>query len=232
MAVMLPKSNIHRQKESDHVDAWLMSYADMITLLFLFFVIFVSVLYSRQTAPADVVRSEPGFPHTPTHGGTLSLDTPFESLYRTVTGIIAADNADTQISVEKSTEALHVDMSALLFFEYDSAEMHDDQKALLGTIAKALKDGMADSVVTVEGYTDDGVPVGSKYANNWELSAMRAAKVATVLIGQGVDPARVRAVSYAGNYPVVPNTDAGGNPISENRIRNQRVVIKLEAAGK
>ena len=68
----------------------------------------------------------------------------------------------------------------------------------------------------------------SRYANNWELSAMRAAQIATMMVDDGMDPSLLRTISYAGNRPLVPNLDAGGNPIPENRSRNQRIVIRVE----
>ncbi len=48
------------------------------------------------------------------------------------------------------------------------------------------------------------------------------------LIAEGIDPARLSASSFAGNRPVVPNTDSRGQPIAENRLRNQRVVIDVK----
>jgi chemotaxis protein MotB len=232
--MMLPGSsgNRHSRGQADHVDAWLMSYADLITLLFLFFVIFVSMLYSRQNPPADEVRSEPGYAYVKPNGGMLSLETPFEGLYRTITGIVAEDNADTHIAIEKTTTGLKVDLSAITFFDYQSAEIKDEHRSVIARIAKAVIQSAPQAFLAVEGYTDDAKPIAEKFANNWELSAMRAARVATVLEEEGIPSSRLRVAGMANNQPIVPNIDARGNAISENRLRNQRVVIRIEEPAK
>ena len=72
----------------------------------------------------------------------------------------------------------------------------------------------------VEGHTDSGVLRGGIYRDNWGLSAMRAAAVASYMeIAGGFDPLKLQAVGYSSTQPIVPNDT------SEHRALNRRVEI-------
>jgi chemotaxis protein MotB len=227
---MLPKLKLrrHERGQADHVDAWLMSYADLITLLCMFFVIFVAVPQAMQENPASTQQKEK-YPDREERFGILKLQTPFDEAYRALVGI-AADNAMEQnISVEQTARSMKLELSAIVFFQPGSAEFPAHRLALLKTITRAVQGGATEhSMIEVEGYTDDVVPEGGTFANNWELSAMRATRIVSLLIAEGVEPSRLKAVSYAANRPLLPNADARGAPITENRAKNQRVVIRIE----
>jgi chemotaxis protein MotB len=79
-----------------------------------------------------------------------------------------------------------------------------------------------DQTVNIRGYTDDVKPVGSRYADNWELSSMRAVNVLRVLMQMGLEPKRLTATGLADMDPLYPNNT------EENRARNRRVEIILE----
>jgi chemotaxis protein MotB len=126
---------------------------------------------------------------------------------------------------------LWLDISVPLIFERGSADIKPEQVPLLTTIINTIKNTIpANSVLEVAGYTDDAPLEGGKFANNWELSSMQTARVASLLIDSGIDPKTIHITSYAGNAPIVPNLDAYGKPILKNRVRNQRIMIKVEMA--
>ncbi|HBR06362.1 MAG TPA: flagellar motor protein MotB [Desulfovibrio sp.] len=79
-----------------------------------------------------------------------------------------------------------------------------------------------DQTVNIRGYTDDVKPVGSRYADNWELSSMRAVNVLRVLMQLGLEPKRLTATGLADMDPLYPNNT------EENRARNRRVEIIME----
>ena len=41
-------------------------------------------------------------------------------------------------------------------------------------------------------------------------------------------PERISVIGYADTKPKVPNRDAAGNPIPENRQENRRVMVRVE----
>ncbi|WP_022661029.1 OmpA/MotB family protein [Paucidesulfovibrio longus] len=79
-----------------------------------------------------------------------------------------------------------------------------------------------DQVINIRGYTDDSLPSGSRYQDNWEISALRAVNVLRFLLNQGIEPNRLTATGLASLNPLVPNTT------TENRAKNRRVEFILE----
>ncbi len=216
--------------QDDHVDAWLMSYADMITLLLMLFILFVSLSGSKHGNLKDLSRSEPQRPYVFERYGTINLGTPFDETYQLLVGLVSTNRNDQNISVEKTQHGMWVDMSSVAFFKQGSADIPEEALPLLQSVARTITSGtQAGDIIEVEGYTSDEELGGdSPFANNWELASMRAARIASILTEQGVSASRLRAVGYGANNPVVPNTDEAGNPILENQKRNQRVVIWLQ----
>lgn len=223
------KSNSRKliKGQADHVDAWLMSYADLITLLFMVFVIFVSLSVMR---PGEESEGDNGG-YKQTRSGTLALGTPFDETYRALSGIVASHHYDQHIALEKNHRSITVDISALRLFEPGSAAIAEDTVPFLKEVAALLKQHMPGKrFLTVEGHTDDDPMTRGHYDDSWELSTMRAARVTSLLVKEGIDPKRIAATGYAGSRALVPNEDAEGRPILDNRHRNQRIVIRLEMA--
>ena len=53
----------HVKGQADHIDAWLISYADMITLLFIVVVIAIPVTMKKRNENPDAPRGEPVHPY-------------------------------------------------------------------------------------------------------------------------------------------------------------------------
>lgn len=224
-----PISREHGKGQEDHIDAWLISYADMITLLFIVVVIAIPVSMNKHNTNPEAPRGEPEHPyHVSDHSGLLSVNTNYDEAYRSLSGIVISNNEDENISVEKTNRGVWLDISVPLIFEKGSAYISEGKMPLIKSLVHALKTtAPPHSAIEIEGYTDDTPLTESKFANNWELSAMQTAKIAGLLIDEGIDSSRLRVTSYAGNAPVVPNIDAFGKPIAKNRIRNRRLIIKV-----
>jgi len=220
----MSKIPLHRKAhQEDNVDSWLMSYADMITLLLAFFIIFVATSVPKQDKFAAATRG------MKERFGTLTLESPFDDTYRAMVGIVATNHADRNIAIEKTARGMQMEMSSLSLFAPGSAEVPPSQLPLLKNLAETLKGGaLAGYTIEVDGYTSDEAPPKGAFASNWELAAARATRVLRVLAEAGLDPAELRATSYGPSHPLVPNADAKGQPIFENRARNERVVIRVE----
>lgn len=217
-----PIPRLHPPHE-DNTDSWLMSYADMITLLLSFFIIFVSVSEPKQD---KIVAITEGMAQ---QFGAIQISTPYLGTFRNLQGIVENNQAFRDIAVEKTERGIEVELSSGSFFQPESAEIEPMKMELLEEVVSALKSGeFADYNLTIEGHTDDAPLVGKMYPSNWELSAARATRMIRLLAEQGLDPQHMKAVGYADTQPKVPNLDAEGQPIPENREQNRRVVIKLE----
>jgi chemotaxis protein MotB len=125
-----------------------------------------------------------------------------------------------EIEVRRMVDGVTVEVSDSLLFGSASATLSPKGLDLLARVAGQLKDENA--IITVEGHTDSwpiGPKVKKRYDSNWELGAARAALVVKRLSVGGVDPARLRVVSYGPFDPIASNDTAKG------RARNRRTEI-------
>lgn len=213
------KSHKHEEAEEN----WLMSYADMITLLICFFVIMLSLMTMKQSESEDVEQQiKEAF------SGQVS-EKPFTKLLEKIMVLIETKQMESDVSVEETDRGLVLELSSGSFFKPGSAEFKQEAVPLLKDLAVILGDfDYEDYLVEVEGHTDD-VPIHTaKFPSNWELSSARASGVVRFFIDQGQEKEKMRVSGFADVEPKVPNIDEFGNPIPENRELNRRIAIRVE----
>lgn len=101
------------------------------------------------------------------------------------------------------------------------------QQALKNLVPKLT--GLQNAKIVVYGYTDN-TPVGPELqrqgiANNLDLSAKRAATVASFLVSQGVNPNITSAKGFGDTHPVASNDTPQG------RAQNRRIEITIQGPG-
>ncbi len=132
--------------------------------------------------------------------------------------------ANGQIRVRNIVDGVQLDVSNELLFPSGSAKLSREGRAVLASIAGQLKQG--DEVISVIGHTDNlmiGGSLEALYPSNWELAGARAARVVRRLSAEGVEPARLRAVSRGPFAPIASNDS------KEGRAKNRRTEIILRA---
>ena len=132
------------------------------------------------------------------------------------------------VTVETTSEAILIEFSGTLLYDTGSAVLRKKALPVIDEVTDSLleiKD--ADYNVTVEGHTDD-VPIGlSVFPSNWELSSARATSIVRRMLDKGVTKGSVSASAFADTRPLVPNVDAQGKGIPENRAKNRRIVVRI-----
>lgn len=235
--------------DTEHgVDDWLMTYADMITLLLCFFAIFLSVSVPEKEAFVNarqkVLEKFSQEPGVTLAGEETKMKTGGD--YDALPSILDRFHMDTSLADKsvKGTSPDHksqkeepegdriftLEIPSAAFFASGSATLSEEGKALLLDILdKNLREkDIAEYLITIEGHTDD-VPIKTaQFPSNWELSTARAASVVRYFIEQGIPAAKLRASGYADSIPKVPNRGVDGVPVPENQAQNRRVIIKLE----
>ena len=130
-----------------------------------------------------------------------------------IEGIVGAKFDKGKIIIEISGDVL-----------FPSGEVRLSQKGK--ETLKKLKDFLImhpNEKISIVGHTDDVPPApGSRFKDNWEISALRALSVLRYLVSLGLNPDRMMATGLADTKPLVPNTSP------ENRAKNRRVEIILE----
>lgn len=217
---MIPQ---RKHVQEDNVDSWLMSYADMITLLLCFFIIFVSVSEPKKEKMSAITDGMQG------KFGVVDLATPFQGVFRSLQAVVETHQILKDVAIEKGDKVLTMELSSLAFYKDKSADFDEAMMPVLLELVETIKSiEFMDYRIVVEGHTNDLAINTQLYPSNWELSGARAARMVRFFIEHGIKRNRLIAVGYADTHPKVPNIDVNGNAIIANRKLNERVVIRLE----
>ena len=217
-------------------DRWLLSYADLVTLLLALFTTLyaASSVDARKLAPLEsslreAFDSPPIVDTISPHGAILPPIT-------VVTGQTAQDDLELRL-LQQLSEALrlqrvdiHRDVRGLVVslpeeaaFATASTDVSAEADQVISSIAAAV--GPTTAVLRIEGHTDN-LPIRTdRYASNWELSTARASAVVAHLVEvEGFDPTRLSAAGYGEHHPRVPNDTPA------NRARNRRIDVVILGA--
>lgn len=107
-----------------------------------------------------------------------------------------------------------------VFFDYDSAELSDEGRVILGRQADWMKFN-SDATFLVEGHCDER---GTR-DYNLALGERRATAVKNYLVALGVDSDRINTVSYGKERPIDPRSTA------EAWAKNRRGVTTVSSPG-
>ncbi len=214
-----------KRRDDEDVDAWLMTFADMATLLLCFFVLLFAMSSPDTTQFKKVAEAlrEHGF-----YNDAVPAEDPFDKLKKELAMSLGASGYDQFMAVSEQDKVVALELSSSAFFEKGSASFSREALPMLNMILAHLKPMATEKlVVSVEGHTDDTPMSGSQFPSNWELSTARAANVVRFLIANHFPPEKLRAVGFADTQPKAANRDARGNPIPVNQELNRRVVIRM-----
>ena len=211
----------HEKKEES--EDWLMSYADMITLLMAFFVLLISMSH------IDPVKYEQVQSGMAKDIGRRKEAKPIEDMKADITDVMKGLKIDdTKVAIGNDDRGLVLDFDAGTFFAAGSAALQEAMLPPLNRIAEMLNAPRYSAFqVEVQGHTDDTQINTPAYPSNWELSAGRATIVVRYLVQKGVDATRLSAVGFADTRPKVSNRDANGNPLPINQSINRRVSVHI-----
>jgi chemotaxis protein MotB len=245
----------HHEEHENH-ERWLVSYADFITLLFAFFVVLYSTSRVDNKRMQQVVRAikfamhfkgtggldkMPIFEGPPSEGGcianvgsdkkTKSEEVhKVESIRRKIENKLAGylqnrPQDNNTVVFQTEGKRLIIRLSAARFFDPSQAAIRPEVLPILDAIASELVE--LDRHIRIEGHTDDA-PVGtSRYRDNWDLSASRAAAVASYIQrAYRMDGKLLSAAGYGATRPLQPND----SPAAREANRRVEMAIELGAA--
>lgn len=208
-------------------ERWLISYADLITVLLVFFIVLYSIsqadaakfqrFSSSVQAAFNVEVTRPSAPSG--HSG-IENDPRFMS-YLTIRAQISALLGRLQLDADQATveltrEGIVIHVSDSLLFAPSDAQLRPEAARLLDGLAAII--GPLPTEVRIEGHTDNVPPAGDRYPDNWTLSVLRAVAAVRYLTDrQGVPPERLSAVGHGPYRPVADNGTL------EGRRQNRRV---------
>ena len=146
------------------------------------------------------------------------LDT--QHVAHTINAFLRAEGLDRSIRVTVNQRGVQVSVSDQFLFDSGSAILRPGGQRVLYRIAQIIRDQVP--AIAVEGHTDSVPLRGGIYRDNWGLSAMRAAVVASYLQESGrIEPIKLQAVGFGPTRPMMPNDTP------EHRALNRRVDLVL-----
>lgn len=221
-----------RQARAGH-DRWLVSYADLVTLLFALFTTLYAAQAVNATSPAGSAdgAASAGAEASPATASAVSTK-PAPRSERDVDNLrdrlalqLEDDVRLERLDIVRDGRGVVVSLPERATFRPGSAEVTADARPLIARVVAELRDGPY--ALRIEGHTDD-VPIQTaRYRSNWELSTARAGAVVAYLINDlKVPPARLSAAGYAEFHPRVRNDSAA------NRASNRRIdIVVIGLAG-
>jgi chemotaxis protein MotB len=211
----------HAPAEDHGEGNWLVSYADMMTLLVGFFVILMSFSTMDPQKLEEAKKSI-----TKEFGGQYHV--PYSELVDRIKDAAQKLGVGDQFLIKQSDVGVEISSRGTVFFDSGSADLKPEARSVLGNMIQAIMIESKDFDIIVEGHTDD-VPImrGGAFRNNWELSSLRACRVLEAFSADGYPKDHLTATGYGESRPLVPNRDSTGNGIAENQGQNRRVVIKV-----
>lgn len=229
------KKRYEEEEEHENHERWLLSYADFITLLMIFFIIMYAMSnlnkakYEKLTTALNQAMgdgsaiADTGSKMGGEIGNGLSEDEKLKKVKENLDKYLKDNHLSDSVSTTIEKRGLVVSFKDSLFFDSGKAEVRPEQVDKLIKISKIINQSIvSDNYIRVEGYTDS-VPVNNQvYKSNWDLSVMRASNVAQILINKAdIKPERVSAIGYGEYRPKADNSTENGKSI------NRRVDILI-----
>ncbi len=228
-----------KKKEEKGGAGWLATYGDMVTLLLTFFVLlfafssidvekFKKMMISFQGA-LGVMDGGKSLQEDPLpYGGASGYDAGEEKrqtqstfeVERELRSFLKDQELDKEVTVTVDQRGVTVSLSDQFLFPLGGVDIRPEGKRLLSRLGGFLKGRVP--ALAVEGHTDDRPLKGGPYRDNWGLSSIRAAVVASYLAENAeISPFILQAVGYGPYRPVVPNDS------DEHRALNRRVDLVI-----
>lgn len=227
-----------RQEESGGGEAWLATYADLVTLLLCFFVLLFAfsnldaqkfeAFVSSFQGGAGVMPGGDSMDNLPTLSGNSDEESDQELEELTSIKLLIDEYSEEkgiQSEIETIIEGRGLLIRSLdnVFFDSGNADVKQEAKSMLDFISEIIKkEEFGERQLRVEGHTDSDpiTNASNKYPTNWELSVIRATNVLRYLVEvQNIQGDRVSASGYGAERPLVANDTA------ENKAINRRVDI-------
>jgi chemotaxis protein MotB len=218
----------HHEEEHDAgEELWLISYSDMMTLLFGFFVIMYSL---SKATPAQQEAAKKSMSRS-LAGSYVPEDTELATEIKQLAKEAQDVDMLGQLEVDEPKDGLEITFRSNLLFDSGSADLRPQVRTIMKQLVGIILKSVNDAEIMVAGHTDD-VPIKTvRFPSNWELSASRAATVVKEFEENGYRGELLVAMGYGSSRPSYPNRSADGTPIPANREKNRRVVIKVVSPG-
>jgi chemotaxis protein MotB len=236
---MARRKRPHAEGPHENDERWLLTYSDLITLLFVLFVVMyaisttdmrkLTILAQSLSAAfnADVLSGQQ--PMSISDGqdmsvqqdmsvaGTSPVQSDLKAIKAALEDYAIGQGLGGEVEVGMAPQGIVIRLNDALLFSSGRAHLDDHALKVVKQVADIVKP--LPNQVRIEGNTDDQAPDGVLFTSNWDLSSARALAVLKAMVDVGIDPARLSALGNSQYNPLKPNVD------DASRAKNRRVDI-------
>src|SRR5690606_25888168 len=108
-------------------------YADLITLLMCFFIIFVSVSEPKKDKFSRVTQG------LANKFGSVDLSTPFQGTFSQLQLVVESNQVFRDVAIERTDRSVEMELSTGAFYLSDTAEFNPDKLGVLRELAHAFR---------------------------------------------------------------------------------------------
>lgn len=204
--------NDYYSNSKDYINRWVVSYADLVTMLLALFIVLFSISQNVTKYQAKIIKDNNVLvPESITMAEIQNLESLKELFEKNL-----VKNED--IKFFKDSRGLVIRLNNSVLFDEGSAIIKTEAYKTIDDIIQTIS--TIDNNIIVEGHTDSKPIHNKTYASNWELSTARATNIISYMLKTGkINPKRLSAAGYGEHMPVAENTSSGG------RLLNRRVDI-------
>lgn len=198
-------------------ESWLLSYADLITNLLLFFVVLLTAANLSKGRMQQIAKSLSG----------AEMPASLESIRKEIDQRITEQQLKELISTTVTNDGLEISLNSGLVFDSGKANIRPEMESVVSSMLKTLEPYGKRYSFAVEGHTDaNPVIAGGAFQSNWDLAAERAIVVRERLENVGIPRERIRVEGYADTKPLPPE-QLDGLTVEQKNARLRRVVVRI-----
>lgn len=234
------KSKLVIEDSPEEAEEWMTSYADTVTLLLCFFIIFFAE-YKRQADETVMMQLSKSFKKLQ----NITVDTieserakaamlsKIETEVRTE--LAKFKEEEIEMGIKRSRKEVLLRLYENDFFHVGSYKLKPNGLNVLNKVSALIAPFQDKVFIKVEGHSDS-LPVNpmSPYKTNLNLSSLRASQAANILIDNKISEGKIRVVGFGSAKQLVqdrePATEKNsiGQYIPEMGLRNRRIEIRIQ----
>jgi chemotaxis protein MotB len=235
--------------QEEGAPAWMVTFADLMTLLLVFFVLlfamsevkvdrFKVVMISIQNAlapgsadsilegskgliPSEIAEIPPPVPEPLVETEPEPVLDRKQEILEDLRDVISRKQFGEFLVVYDEGKRIIIRIEGHALFQAGSVSMIDQVLPALNEILQLFVK-YQDYNINIKGHTDNTPIRTARFPSNWELSAVRATTVLRYFLDRGISPSRMTATGYADRVPLEKNDTP------EGRAMNRRVEFVLE----
>lgn len=233
------KSKLVVEDSAEEAEEWMTSYADTVTLLLCFFIIFFAE-YKKQADDTILMQLSKSFKklqtitveETDSERDKAAMLSKIETEVRTELAKFKVE--EMEMGILRSRKEVLLRLYENDFFHVGSYKLKPNGLIVLNKVSSLLVPFQEKVFIKVEGHSDS-LPVNpmSPYKTNLNLSSLRASQAANILIDNKIAEEKIRVVGFGSAKQLVADREPSaenqiGLYIPEKGLKNRRIEIRIQ----